>query len=149
VFDPFERCYQRVPALDQEYTQGLSLWKHRIIRQAVLEEQAQVDPVALGLAKRKIQAIVDDGRQRKRQGTRTHMARWEMAGQSTRVAVQREPPAQPEGPVQLAPVTEVTTPSPISRSHESPDDDNWEVCYVPLKSLPAPVKAQETEVHHG
>ena len=43
VFDQFEQQYIRVPALDQDYTQGSFLWKHRIIRQAVLEEQDQVD----------------------------------------------------------------------------------------------------------
>ncbi len=150
VYDPFERQYLRVPALDQDYTQGLSLWKHRVIRQAVLDEQARVDPVALGQAKRKIQAIVDEGRQRKRQGTRTRAARWDMAGKSTRAMTQLEPPAPPETPVQLEPLAEVMTPSSIeSQPSKLPDDDNWEVSYVPLKSLPAPVPAQGTEVQHG
>jgi len=158
VYDPFERQYLRVPALDQDYTQGLSLWKHRVIRQAVLDEQARVDPVALGQAKRKIQAIVDEGRQRKRQGTRTRVARWDMAGQSTRAIAQLERPTQPETPV------EVITPSlTASQPFASPAaDDNWEVSYVPLKSLSAPVldaprttdagqgvSAQGAEVQHG
>ena len=98
VYDPFERQYLRVPALDQEYTTGLSLWKHRVIRQAVLDEQAQVDPVALGLAKRKIQAIVDEGRHRKKQQTRSRIARWDSAGKPTRDLAQIEPPHTLETP---------------------------------------------------
>ena len=87
VYDTFEQQYIRVPALADEYTQGLSLWKHRVIRQAVLAEQDQVDLVALGKAKRKIQQIVDADRQRKRQGTRARIARWESAGKPTRQAL--------------------------------------------------------------
>ena len=60
VYDPAAERYIRVPALDQEYTHELSLWKHRVIRQAVLAEQAQVDMVALGQAKRKLQQLVED-----------------------------------------------------------------------------------------
>ena len=87
VYDLFERQYIRVPALADEYTQGLSLWKHRVIRQAVLEEQDQVDLVALGKAKRKIQQIVDADRQRKRQSTRSRIARWDTAGKPSRQAI--------------------------------------------------------------
>jgi putative transposase len=140
VYDPFEQQYLRVPALDQEYTQGLSLWKHRVIRQAVLDEQARVDPVALGQAKRKIQAIVEEGRQRRQQGSRTRAARWEMAGQSTRALAQLESSTPPEVPVHPEAASEVL---PLSltdaQSCEPSDHDGWEVSYVPLKSLPAPV----------
>jgi putative transposase len=39
VYDPDERLYIPVPALAQEYTQGLSLWKHKVIRNFVLSQQ--------------------------------------------------------------------------------------------------------------
>jgi len=84
IYDPFERRYLAIPALAQEYTQGLSLWKHRIIRQAVLAEQATVDIAALGRARREIQAIVEAGRDRKRVGTRSRIARWDTAGRPSR-----------------------------------------------------------------
>ncbi len=147
VYDPFEQQYVRVPALDQEYTANLSLWKHRIIRQAVLEEQAQVDPVALGLAKRKIQAIVDEGRQRKRQQTRTRIARWDMAGKSTRDASLLEQPREEAAPLMESPAAEVIAlPDQLSRPLDILDETDWEVSYAPLKILPAP---QTTEVPHG
>jgi putative transposase len=133
VFDPFERSYLRVPALDQEYTQGLSLWKHRVIRQAVLEEQAQVNPVALGLAKRKIQAIVEDGRQRKRLQTRTRGARWETAGKPTRqIAVESALSDSDEEPLQIESSASVTAPNSLDAvALDSLEEAGWEVCYVP------------------
>ena len=80
VFDPFDERYITVPALDQEYTQGLSLWKHRVIRNFALREQDRPDLVALGKAKRRIREIVEAGRERKRIGTRTTIARWDTSG---------------------------------------------------------------------
>lgn len=142
VFDAFEQQYIRVPALDQEYTQGLSLWKHRIIRQAVLEVQAQVDLVALGKAKRKIQQLVDAARQRKRQSTRTHIARWDTAGKPTR---------------QLTGKTETGVHTPPASAHESSssaplllagDDSNWEIGYAPFKHADT-LPADEAQVQNG
>ena len=54
VFDPFEKRYIETPALDQEYTQGLSLWKHKVILNFVRQERYEVDPAALGRARLKI-----------------------------------------------------------------------------------------------
>ena len=93
VYDPAAERYIRVPALDQEYTRDLSFWKHRVIRQAVLAEQAQVDMIALGQAKRKLQQLVEEGRQRKRLATRTRIARWDTAGKPTRQAALPAPTA--------------------------------------------------------
>lgn len=144
VFDPFERCYLRVPALDQDYTQGMSLWKHRIIRQAVLEEQARVDPVALGLAKRKIQAIVEDGRQRKRLQTRTRGARWETAGKSTRqIAADNVLSDSDEEPLQIESPTSATAPNALDTvTLDNLDEAGWEVCY-------GPSVVTNAEVHHA
>ncbi|MGB5049827.1 MAG: Mu transposase C-terminal domain-containing protein, partial [Caldilineaceae bacterium] len=84
VYDPFHQHYIEVPALEQEYTQNLSLWKHRIIQQAARDDFGSVDLVALGQAKRKIQEIVQAGKDRKRLATRSHIARWETGGKPTR-----------------------------------------------------------------
>ncbi|HSH79636.1 MAG TPA: Mu transposase C-terminal domain-containing protein [Herpetosiphonaceae bacterium] len=76
VYDPVDHRYITVPALAQEYTAGLSLWKHRVIRRAVLVEQQTVDLAALGRAKRKIQEVVTAARKEKPVHTRARMARW-------------------------------------------------------------------------
>lgn len=81
VYDPFEQEYIEVPALVQEYASGLSLWKHRVIRNYVLSQQEKVDLAALGRAQRKIQEIVEDSLQKKKLRTRTRIARWQ--GQDT------------------------------------------------------------------
>lgn len=77
VYDPDEQQYLAVPALAQDYAQGLSLWKHRVIRNFVLTEQRTVDLVALGQAQRKIQTIVEQSMHRKKLSTRTKIARWQ------------------------------------------------------------------------
>lgn len=73
VFDSTTHQWLHVPAMDQAYTQGLSLWKHRLIRSYVLHEKGTVDIVALATAKQKIQqmvaeefAVTKNGRRRKR-----------------------------------------------------------------------------------
>jgi len=142
VFDSLEQHYIRVPALDQAYTQGLSLWKHHIIRQAVLEVQDRVDPVALGKAKREIQQIVDSARQRKRQSTRTRTARWDTAGKPTR---------------QIADGLELDNKTPVTTTKESVpttplllsgDDNEWEIGYVPFKHADT-LPADEEQVQNG
>ncbi len=137
VFDPFEQQYLHVPALDQEYTQGLSLWKHRVIRQAVLEAQDKVDLVALGQAKRKIQQIVDAGRQRKRQSTRTRIARWDTAGKPTRQAA-IDPESGSQTPVVIPPGSVAATPVLLSG-----DEEQWEIGYAPLRHEQAQLAEEE------
>lgn len=132
VHDPFEKQYIEVPALDQEYTQGLSLWKHRVVRRAVLEEQDKVDLVALGRAKRKIQEIVEEGRRRKRQRTRSRIARWDTAGKPTRqIAEESQCSESPEPTDKVTidvsfPSAEVLACLPID---EQPNEE-WEISYT-------------------
>ncbi|HUM68707.1 MAG TPA: Mu transposase C-terminal domain-containing protein [Chloroflexota bacterium] len=80
AFDPFEMKYIKVPALDQAYAQGLTLWSHSIIRNQVLSSQDQVSMETLGEAKRKIQAIVAASKERSKKGqARKRIARWDAA----------------------------------------------------------------------
>ena len=58
VFDPSTREYLAVPAINQNYTQNLSLAQHRIIQRYVTNQSQKVDIVALALAKQAIQDIV-------------------------------------------------------------------------------------------
>jgi putative transposase len=151
VYDPFEQQYIRVPALDQEYTRGLSLWKHRVIRQAVLAEQDRVDIVALGQAKRKIQAIVDAGRQRKGQQTRTRIARWDTAGKPTRQVV-KEPADKMDNP-HVATADESTLPNPtpitLTTTVLATQEAGWEVSYATIRHANALVALEEKEVSNG
>lgn len=79
VYHQFDDRYLEVPALAVEYTAGLSLWKHKVIRNMALHEHETVDLVALGRAKRRIQEIVESSRERKTSG-RSKIARWENGG---------------------------------------------------------------------
>ncbi|MBM7842182.1 Mu transposase C-terminal domain-containing protein [Herpetosiphon giganteus] len=60
VIDPITGSSIPVPAANQEYTKGLSLWKHRIIKNFTLAEKNEVDIEGLAAAKAKIQKIVAD-----------------------------------------------------------------------------------------
>ena len=143
VYNPEAEQYIRVPALDQEYTRDLSLWKRRVIRQAVLAEQERVDMVALGQAKRKLQQLVEDGRQRKRQSTRTRIARWDTAGKPSRQAALPAPTAaaqpNPEEPASLSP-SPMAAPLLLPASHEA----DWELCFVP-RQRPGSASTADTE----
>ena len=87
VYDPFAGVYLEVPALAQTYTQGLSLWKHRVIRRFVLAQQQQVNILALGEAKRQIQEIVQESKARTAGlRTRARIGRWQSGGQTETTA---------------------------------------------------------------
>lgn len=133
VYDPFDNCYIEVPALDQDYTQGLSLWKHRIIRRAAREESNSVDLAALGRAKRKIQEIVEAGRSRKRSRTRSRIARWDTAGKPTRDLAEESSPQDYDGEEMAsletlsAQLAELALPDLPTEGEAS--DDGWEITY--------------------
>ncbi len=82
VHDAHDNRYIEVPALGQEYTQGLSLWKHRIIIATARAAGDKTDMAALGRARRKIQEVVDAGRARGRpcRSCRPRHAPWRALG---------------------------------------------------------------------
>jgi putative transposase len=126
VYDAFDRQYIEVPALAQEYTQGLSLWKHRVIRNFVLDQQDRVDIVALGRAQRRIQEIVEASLKRKRLGTRARIARWQASGSHSEPTEEAKPgtasPAEGEG---LGP----TVSPPLDLDLERLEREGWSVSY--------------------
>jgi putative transposase len=62
VYDSRSNRYLPVPAVDQDYTKGLTLWQHRVIkREARANVKDYVDIVDLCLAKDRIQKMVDEG----------------------------------------------------------------------------------------
>ena len=77
VFDQTTHQFIEVPALNQEYTQGLTLWQHKVVKKLACQEAEKVDIVALALAKEKIQKIVEQEWKKTKKGkTRQSMARW-------------------------------------------------------------------------
>jgi putative transposase len=77
VFDPNNNQFIIVYAVNQEYTKGLTLWQHRVIKNLAAIEADKVDIIALALAKDKIQEIVEREWQKSYKGkTRKSMARW-------------------------------------------------------------------------
>lgn len=136
VWDPFERYYLRVPAIDPDYTQHLSLWKHKIIVRATLAEQKRVDRAGLGRARYRIQQLVEAGRERKAISSRTQQARWDTNGQS--VSVMGAPAVPADSSPALAPEVE-TVQKPVDALIEDTyltgaslgeDDDGYELSFV-------------------
>ncbi|MDJ0697900.1 MAG: Mu transposase C-terminal domain-containing protein [Mastigocoleus sp. MO_188.B34] len=78
VKNPRTEQFLEVMAVSQDYTQGLSLWQHKVVKQFAHKEGVdRVDIVALILAKEKIQKIVErEWKTTKKGKTRTAMARW-------------------------------------------------------------------------
>jgi putative transposase len=76
VFDP-EVGWLTVPAVHPEYASGLSLYKHRVIRQALLaDKRASVDIYALAQARQRLQElVVQEFAHTRRQRGRKHTAR--------------------------------------------------------------------------
>lgn len=80
VYDDRYDRYIPVPAIDQDYTKGLTLWQHKVIRRYVREYLKQnVDIVALCRAKVEIQEIVEREWNKGKQ-SRANMARWRNEG---------------------------------------------------------------------
>jgi hypothetical protein len=93
VFDPQKATYVRVPAVDQDYTRGLSLWQHRVIRgYAQRRLNARTDLVALAQAKAEIRALVEHDFNRKSSRGRKRQARF-MEDHTKATLSERIPPA--------------------------------------------------------
>jgi len=102
VFDPLKETYLYVPALDQAYAKGLSLWQHKVIRRyAQCRLNARTDIVALAQAKAEIRALVDHDFHRKSTHGRKRHARFlehhPGASLSERGASQLALPGPPSG----------------------------------------------------
>lgn len=96
VLDSANCQFIEVPALHQEYTQGLTLWQHKVVKQLARRSADTVDIIALALAKEKIQIIVErEWKQSKRGKTRQSMARW-LGIESSAFSVETEKKTFPE-----------------------------------------------------
>jgi len=73
--DPENPKWLTIPAVNQEYTKGLSLWNHRVIRNYLLRQKKEVNMYELAAAKQHIQEIVDREYELTRKG-RKKLARY-------------------------------------------------------------------------
>ena len=77
VLDSQSGAYIPVPAIDQGYANGLSLWQHKVIRRyAQRQMNARTDIVALAQAKAEIRALVERDFNRKSTRGRKRHARF-------------------------------------------------------------------------
>ncbi len=113
-----EGRWLRVPAVDQAYARGLSLWKHRIIHDyARRAMRREIDIYALAEAKERIRRIVEDEFQRTRRGKgRRTLARAREVG---------GPPDQPCPPPPLGPLGSplLLTARPVAVAASDANDD--------------------------
>jgi putative transposase len=126
VYDPQEKIYLQVKSLDPEYTHGLSLWKHRVIRSLARKEQDKVDILGLARAKRHIQEIVQESKSGGKSKSRVRIARWETGESVSSTSVQTVLP--PPTPQLLQPVASAQLPSPIVNISEL-EQKGWSAGY--------------------
>ena len=96
VLDPERGAYIPVPAIDQAYAKGLSLWQHKVIRRyAQRQLNARTDIVALAQAKAEIRTLVERDFNRKSTHGRKRHARFleDHTGQSAS-AISVQPTAE-------------------------------------------------------
>lgn len=87
VLNPSTKQYLEVPCVPslRDYTCGLSMWKHRVIKRYAREVLNRVDYEALSQAKATIQAIVDrEYSETKRTATRQKLNRFRTSGTNIR-----------------------------------------------------------------
>jgi putative transposase len=114
VFDRFEQQWIEVPCTDRNYTAGLSLWKHQVIKRYARQELGHVDYVALADAKAKIQAIIDrEYSETKRTATRNRLHRFRSGGfDSTRIKLTGESGQPVDSPRSPEPVADAQQDAP-------------------------------------
>lgn len=134
AFNIFDNEYIEVPALDQEYTQNLSLWKHRNVRNFRKKYGDVEDPAGLGRAKKKIQEIVDKARTRAKLRGRSKIARWE----NTPLRIKNEEISSPVIPATTKSGNGKPKPSPKLNIEAQPfdtDTSGWEIANSDLKTI--------------
>lgn len=115
IYNPFDQTYICAPAVNQAYAQGLSRWKHQLIRTFLKAERDRVDEAGLAWAKRKMREIVAEAKERKRGRTRKREARWETNGRSApNIPAETAPAPSPQPAAPVNP-EQVTTPELTDR----------------------------------
>jgi putative transposase len=95
VFDPLKETYLLIPAVDQAYAKGVSLWQHKVIRRyAQRQLNARTDIVALAEAKAEIRRLVErDFNRKSTRGRKRHARFMENRSNTTisAVPIQKSP----------------------------------------------------------
>jgi putative transposase len=140
VHNPFEGGYIVVPSLAEDYTNGLSLWKHRIICAYARRNQDQIDLAALGRAKHKIQEIVDTAMRHKRRRAGRQLARWQNSGQPPSLDDRDTPADTNQAPPALPALDgEVLVAAPA-------EEEDWGIRYqLPKRSTPLTTQEDKTD----
>lgn len=98
IHNPFDQSYIHAPAVNQRYAQGLSLWKHRLIRAFLQAERGRVDQEGLAWARRKVGEILSQAKERQRHNrSRKRLARWETNGRSAQNVTHETHESSPAG----------------------------------------------------
>jgi len=127
VLDPTTHQFLEVPALSLEYTRGLTLWQHQVVKQLARQEAETVDIVALSLAKEKIQLIVErEWNSSKKGRTRTAMARClgigrSGSGECSQSQETSDSSSQPHSISGLSDLGSTHNPNPAQESLPSPE----------------------------
>ena len=136
VYDPFEKRYIDVPSLDEEYTKGMSLWKHRVVLKLANQEAEEVNLAALGKALKKIQDVVGRAKDRQKISSRSTIARWETGGKppsSRTIETAEETHPKALLPVKSSNGESKNLPSQsdvVTKKYESPtNNEAWEIGY--------------------
>jgi putative transposase len=96
VYDEKHNRYLPVPAVDQDYTRGLTLYQHTVISRYVRDElKRNVDAFSLARGKREIQEIVERewGAAKSKNRTRKRLARFRGEGIQKRDGIETQLPA--------------------------------------------------------
>jgi len=100
VFDPLKETYLLIPAVDQAYAKGVSLWQHKVIRRyAQRQLNARTDIVALAEAKAEIRRLVErDFNRKSTRGRKRHARFMEDHSDTTisPVTIQKSPARKPD-----------------------------------------------------
>src|SRR5207249_8757547 len=132
VFDPLKEMYIRIPAVDQAYAQGISLWQHKVIRRyAQRQLNARTDIVALAEAKADIRALVErDFNRKSTRGRKRHARfledhskpRWDVRNEGTNPDCEQDPVgSQAPSDTRLEPHQQAAAASTAAASHASDD----------------------------
>jgi putative transposase len=120
VLDPGKGIYICVPALDQAYAKGLSLWQHRVIRRFAHHElDGRTDIVALAQAKAEIRAMIDRDFNRKSTRGRKRHARFMENHTKARLAERAENQSGPKGSPPGGSISCSNMPVPVSQHLEA------------------------------
>lgn len=143
VLDPADGSYLRVPAIDQNYANGITLWQHKVIRgYAQRELKGRTDTAALAQAKAEIRALIDHDLHRK--STRLHKRHARFSESDTTPTIS-QPVSTESCSLHAQPAPAI---SEITHSNVFVDDPDELPVYEAGLNLPRPATADSISATH-